>query len=571
MDCCHGNSGLQVSLGRMPCIELVPVTVRLKEFPTWTETTRSYNHRVVIYGDTSTHPLLVRHIMVDCPGINVKAELEFQVYPNPPKLLMVQVFSEVERRDTDGRTALELVASGSTARAEFKPESCEVQLFDSSQNLMGTLLIAGIPWKLDEIVGQPSDACQDLIDHIFECYKQLPDEDRIRRDIFASLSVHLDTSIKVPTVWFTLHAMQLKFERSVATAYFDRAITIAESMLYSTQRSEFQLLADVLALPSLGWVYRIDKDSRNQPRDTWSSLWNYPPSKVPLSFDCEDGAKALIELTITLQRLADADDDGKLDDKDEPTSKVQRLARLASNYIPWLTIGQLRNMEVTSAHDSTSEFLSHTYVVLEPRDARLPYLTLESTAWASGAWMPVTDPMVVARDKEIYTRMASVNDKLASSGHKCGRVRFPISLVRAERMYGPIIAMISSRVPNPRLTMSTQHKLMRLVEANDLFDRNASKQPKRSFMAINELNTTLTQKMRRELSLAPTSLFPVASAETLPSIQDLDMDEAIVLPISYHQKHVTLQLTDSIQLALVYEKRKNLVSLTHTIKNVARR
>lgn len=496
-------------------------------------------HRIVVYADTCAHPLLVRHVELAIDE-QVEATFEFQVVPREPRILIARWFGLVKK---EGCWAQECIASASTAVDTIcsKPGHYEMGLIDIAHVRVATLTIAGVPWqlppcKLDHTAGV------ELGRRVLAAYDQLSAHEHMPEHRFATVDVHLDRVVAVPAVWFTLHAMQLKFEKSVATDYFARCIAIAKPMLHPNHQSQHQLLADVLALPSLGWIYRQDDSYQGKTIDTWSTLWNYPPG-APCAYDCEDGSKALLEMVIALQRLADMDDDG---DEDEECrgqqSEVLHLARLACRYTGWLVIGELRRSDDTHATASNNPFITHCYVVLEPMVSSDPFITLESTSWSSGAWWP-TRTAELESDTKLYRVAKQVMAALPEQEQSQARIRIPISLVRRSRMYGRITAMISSRVLNAAGSMSTQHKLMRSVEANDYLMRRV--QPC-AIMAINQTNQSLKQTMANQLALAPVCLFPVAVA-TGSSRACM-----VVMPASCAAKpYPVAALTGPIQLAVV--------------------
>lgn len=471
-------------------------------------------HCLSIYADNDNHPLLLGNVHDVADASPFTTTLAVRVRPRPPSRLMIHWYADAFSAE-DGMMAQELIASGSGMTGN-------VTLVDLGGTAQGTLSIeAAWPFAVSTPPPPTPDNPQAaaLIQHTRAAYKLAKGVNH-ETDVFTDVHVYLDRVVRLPILWYALHAHQMYAVPDEATAYFENALAIARHLAPRATPSAFgqqQLLADMIALPSLGWIYRPDTWAHdNTDAEHWSSLFSHPGPGLP-AFDCEDGSKALMELFLVFQKI----------ELVRPSSELRHLQRLARRYTAWMAIGELKSDSgsasgsvQTPGHLGAREsdtYIMHCYLMLltrAPGGVDAPPITIESTAYASGVW---SDGMDRYRDEEAreYSREMRALEALPSEQQRLNaRVRSPMSLVHEQRMYGRLIALFT--VDDTR----GRHRLMHGIETSTFLLHHSVDQV--GTLALDVARPALEAWMATELALAPRSRFPrappITTAHALPRL-----------------------------------------------------
>lgn len=316
--------------------------------------------------------------------------------------------------------------------------------------------------------------------------------------------VHIDAVLagwrmKMPLLWFTASAMKITI-RSLAAAeeLLEYWLQIAERLAVNPADTH-TLLCDLVALPSLAWVYRADMSPQGTPNDSWNSIWSSPnPSKA--AFDCEDGARACLELFHVIQHLVLSE---------SASHGLRAIQQLARRYTPYLAIVELKAAAGYDRHCML--------VLLSPTE---PSITVESTAYASGVWRAVKGPVrpVDARVPMDETR----------------RIRIPISVVRQTRMYGRILSLFTSS-----LKSGTRSEFVVCRDASEFgvdaekFLTSTNREPFMQRVLVDVDNTKFDPYLR----LTPRSMLPLA-----PTIHSAlpEFSNGRAVPLVARQKGIQL-------------------------------
>jgi len=462
------------------------------------------NHCLCIYADNDNHPLLLGIVRDVADAAPFTTTLAVRTHPHPPTRLMIYWYADAFAAD-DGMQAQELIASGCGMGGV-------VTLVDLGGMAQGTLSVeAKWPFATPNAPPSTPDNAQAvaLIRHTRAAYKLVPHH--ADTDIFTDVQVYLDRVVRLPILWYALHAHQMRAVPVDATAYFESALVLARHFAPASPSAfgQQQLLADMIALPSLGWIYRPDTWAHdNSDAEQWSSIWSHPGPTLP-AFDCEDGTKALMELFLVFQKI----------ELVRPSSDLRHLQRLARRYTAWMAIGELKSDSGSAsaslqkpghlgARDSAN-YIMHCYLMLltrAPGATDTPPITIESTAYASGVW---SEGMTRYRDEEArqYSREMRALEALPTEQQRLNaRVRSPMSLVCEQRMYGRLIALFTVDETRGR------HRLMHGMETSDFLLHHSVDQA--GTLALDVSRASLEQCMAAELALAPRSRFPSAPTAT---------------------------------------------------------
>jgi len=410
--------------------------------------------------------------------------------PSDLTTVVVRWFASFTEED-DGLLAQEMVAATGFALLSSVVEQSEheVKLYDIESNAPGTLHVVASDRLHDWPHRGGNAAARQYIHRVREAYGKVQ---RIPGDRFDSIPVLLGgPPIELPTLWFALLATRPRMvDAANATCLFDHWLALSERLAWrDTAKDDHQMLADMLAMPSLAWVYRGDKAAGDgHPIDYWAHLMSQPvcpPEHTLVSFDCEDGTCALWEVLDVFQSL----------ELVEASPRLLRLQQLARRYTPWMAIGELRTASGSMVVGvGGTSYQQHAYLVMLAEGE--PTLTLESTAYASGVWRGQPS----GPDEAPYERLQARADGTNAS------VRYPISLVRERRMYGRLVALLSCTPERSR------HVLLGGVDTHTFLAKPRMPEP-----VIDVPTSELRNALRTELSLMPCSVFPRAPlACTLP-------------------------------------------------------
>lgn len=493
------------------CVTLHPLAKHI--------TKRLQAHRLVLYARGSAHPLLLCTTPALVPGQACCVVLHTQTSSDPA--YFVRWYASSFDKE-DGLFAQELVASGTGPGPR-------VHMRDLDGLEVGQVHLEGLPSSSPLTSGAPhpvNEEAQALVRATYAKWQTLTRVDRAKDGLFA-VRVALDRPTDLPVLWYPLHATRMRAPSArEAAQLFDHWLAVARWLAPpAAPPSLFQLLADVLALPSLAWVYRADTTSLGELTDHWCSLWAHPQEGGLHAFDCEDGAKAALELFWVLVRVP-------LDPR-EASPQLLRLQALARRYRPWMAAGELRSGD-GSARDSEAtkgeeegeedqdqdQVVMHCYLVLLPRSpeevrARLPAITVETTSWASGAWTPeALAPATTDSDARLRKQQRAATKRLVpdAARRSNARVRAPVSLLRRDGSYGALVALFSV---DPRPQGQAELRFMNRTPAMDFFVSFADGMARSDGRVAGEVlacalpTVELERILQRELALAPASVFPV--------------------------------------------------------------
>lgn len=479
----------------------LPLTVGL-QYPGSKKELR--RHRLVMYVRGETHPLLLCASDELQPG-GAAIALTVHVQKNTPlSALMLRWYAEVYDV-ADGLWAQELIGCGMGTSV--------IRMFDIDGTAIGRVVVHGFPSS--GLATTPH-----VVDRGTQRFAQMIDQASARltrytraTDRFTTTSVHLDRVVELPVMWYVLHASTMRADVDVATSFFEHVLLLASGMQRADESHpgyQQQLLADTLALPSLGWVYRPDTTIDGVDSEHWVSLWSYPHSPGTLTaFDCEDGTKALLELFNVLIGL----------DMPKASTKLRMLQETARKYHAWMAIGELKG-EHGSAHTallsprsphsrSPASYTMHCYLMLLPRDksatpATTPAITIDSTAFASGVWHPRMLKAHARDQAEIDAQKQSIAhwpSRMRDNAH----IRIPVSVVAHTRLYGALVALLHCEQGGRAV-----HLLMNRVDTNAfLLNPGVHTAVEALSIPANELQKC----MQAELALSPRSCFPEAPTQ----------------------------------------------------------
>jgi hypothetical protein len=450
---------------------------------------KQYNQHVVTL-HTSTHdphPLLVGSFPLAL-GAPTPTAICLPVRVHPDQTLMARWYARAFD-PTDGIHAQELIACGSLL-------GTEVRLVDVENRVQGVLHVSGWPFDSSKQPQRPvNKAAQALVQQVRDAYKRVTPAPG-PNDKFADVQIHLEErACSMPLLFYTAHASLMRVpDRANATAYFENALHVCSGKA-STHPS--QLLADVLSLPSLGWIYRPDVTRTGEDADQWASLLSFPGGVgVPPAFDCEDGSKALLEILGVLQSI----------ELVEPTPALITLQKLARQYRGYFCICELKSENGAAnvkAGVGGANYLNHAMVVM--LGTGLPPITLESTAYCSGAWTP--DAMRTLADDEATFGMDSRKADLLldAQGVENARIKSPISLVIKQNMYRRILALVTcSGARAEHWLLNTDLKGFLLLQGGRL------ESVKGAVKAVDMPLSDLLAACQAELRLVPACRFPRA-------------------------------------------------------------
>jgi hypothetical protein len=447
--------------------------------------------RLVMYANTDMHPrmLYTRDLMLD---MDKKAHVacEPNVRTRGAHTVYFRLFGS---RITDGALTQELLASGSTCA-----NAAPVVLWDIEHNTVAHVTIAGFPFDAQarKMPVPFNFRARELITEVTtrqlvlrtETEQGKPAEFVPRTDTFPLVNVH-----SLPIIWFAYHASCMTADSNHATAYFERLLAVAARMQIPGS-SKFQLLADMLSLPSLAWVYRSDTNSLNVDGEYWASLWSNPPDALQ-AFDCEDGAKALLELYHVLREVP-------LTDGASPA--LREMQQLVQRYRGFLAIGELyqpadNRPEVILLKDRIpADYVMHCYCMLLPltADSGVPAITLDSTSYSSTAWSyPLLD--CPKREEEKDQEEEDVDPLVCE--------RNSPAHVQKHGMYGALVTLMTSQRGS-----RTEHFLMRRVNTFEFFKAPSFSS---AICCFSKTDSEIGSIFKHEMECCPGSIFPTPASD----------------------------------------------------------
>lgn len=455
---------------------------------------KQYTHHVVmLYTDNhEQHPLLVG---VFDPLQPQSLLLPVRITPAPPTLLMARWFARAYSA-VDGLRAQELVACGSFAVGD----TSRVRLVDMDNCVQATLHVSGWPFRAPSSAALPVNRdLQTMVAQVAHAYARV--RPAIHADnVFFDIRLPLaDRAARVPLLLYALHATNMRATSAGACAFFEHAIRVVSP---SSSGGDAQLLADVLTLLSLCWVYRADVTRTGADVDQWASIQSVPGgTDVPIAFDCEDGAKALLELLYVMQT------------HEFPVScsaTLRALQALSRRYVGYLAICELKSSDGAARKLGMGgdDYCNHAMGVMLRRDARdrdlLP-ITLESTAYCSGAWRR-SDTHAV--DESAYM---SANGRVPVSDVENARVKSPVSMVEQQHMYRRLFSLITCTAG---ARADRAHHILLNVDMCDFLLDGGDVAAAQAVYAVDMSTADFARQCAQELRLLPACRFPVAPSAT---------------------------------------------------------
>ncbi len=334
-----------------------------------------------------------------------------------------------------------------------------------------------------------------LVSTVDEVHRGLASD---KDEIFSFVSVHIGDGVKaLPLLWYPLLAMRMQHSAWEAEALFTHLLALASHYAPSSgATSDGQLLADMLTFVSLGWRYTADKTPSDVYADSWASLFTYPnPERA--AYDCEDGAKACLELFNVFVGL-------DLEDNDAPLASIQRLAR---EYSPFLAVGEIK---------SEGSYVLHCFMVLLTLDPqtgmpsrKLPAIHIETTAFSSGPWPSNGfDAATMQRDRAEYSACSQL-----TRDDPAARIRSPVSMVCEQKMYGRLLSLFGCDKARARHWLLGSTDALGLGVDTNAFLKDPTSSVHRIRVALDLSTKELQQTLQRELDLFPLSRLPSAPTE----------------------------------------------------------
>lgn len=400
-----------------------------------------------------------------------------------PCLLLCRWYAD--ETDSDGVVAQEFVAHGVVRDGVAR-------MLDICGQEQGCVEVQGAPAQVAEA---PMDMA--FCDLVTEQVRAALDASGATSH-FVSVSTHLDRVRSVPLLLFALQAQDVRWDAQDAPRLFLHLMRLAERFAHPSQTADGDILADMIASPSLGWVYRADHTLglRAHSADCWSSILSFPDAHAA-AFDCEDGAKALVELFLVFRGMAlpDACD-----------TRLRRLHGLAQLYTPFMVIGEIHS-------PASGNYGLHCYAALvdarsvdEPHGAHFEdTITLESTMQASGCWRAGMRARLRA-DAQLHAETwRAVPPQLAS----VALVHESMAIVADRALYGRVMSIFTASHRRAgalhALHLVPQHSAL---AAAFFLDRCPLT------VAFSMPADQLRARMSHQLSFAPASVVPRAPALT---------------------------------------------------------
>jgi hypothetical protein len=445
---------------------------------------------LALYANTDMHSLMLCYTKVDLAK-------SFTVDMHVKLKGAHTIFARLHGcRMTDGAWAQEVLAAG--CAQEFSTHG--FLLTDIAEQPVARLWVDGFPFDPHakvQVLPLRNVEADKLLTAVVQGHSRLT-RYTPSTDNFPAVWVYLNQIRQLPIVWYAYHAIKMQTTSSNATRYFQRLLDVARKMALPGT-TQPQLLADMLSVPSLAWVYRNDKDSRDKDGEYWASLWSNPPGHLT-AFDCEDGAKALIELFHVFTGIS-LDDDASAD--------LQYMKRLAEKYRAFFVIGelyqppdgtpnprQLSSRTGSKSNRSPSDYVMHCYGMLLPLRPEFltPPITLDAAAYVSSAWswplLKAEEPSAASVEKQPLSCVRCSPHELAADG-----------------AYGALVSMFTCQKGQ-----RTEHYLMNRVDVFDFLQKPVLPTP--CYSLTYEATDAIFQE---ELARTPGSRFPTATSVSLPA------------------------------------------------------
>lgn len=462
-----------------------------------------------LYTERHSHALLVSNVDME-PGVPV--EVVFHREKGAGRLLVRWFVDEV---DEDGLVAQEAIGSGFYRNPV-------VDLLDIEGQSHGSVTIKG--WKGGEYETPKLQQATAWSKQVAEAHRTLKAR---YDDSFSDVQVFLDKVRSMPLVWYSLSATEIVAQPEPTTILLDHWLALARRFAHPTQIDDESILADLLSILSLGWVYRPDQVYKGTESDHWSSLLSFP-SPHHAAFDCEDGTKALYEVCLVLQNITLAS---------SATQDLLRIQALAKHYTFYLAVVELKSTS-GKMMGIASSYLPHCCgVMLAP--GRVP-ITIESTAYASGAW---SSDLAQRRetDQHIHTRHTAVAGKGAAV-----RSRIPLSMVHAQRMYGRFLSLFTSSDGRTRHLLLKTGKTHGVDASTFLLKDKGTLTADNHLVALDLSHKEAMAGLGELLALTPRSVFPLPPS--LPGVPMPRFANDIDILECRHRSKRGLAITDKMVL-----------------------
>jgi hypothetical protein len=234
---------------------------------------------------SNSHPLLnttINHIELSKP---VKKEL---VVTNKPLPAYLHLWLFVTCKDSDQiltQTPLGM------ARILFSDLNHQIEFKDIEGGLqaVGTVQCLNTLTNFQKPV--PDTLSQYYIEKVWAAYDKMNYKHEQR---FSYIETHM---VMIPLLAFPILATMIKTSEEQAAQLFLRLLTVAKQIV--SDKDEYELIGEMLTLISRCLMYQPDtvriSEEKTRGVDQWSSLGCFPSLSVA-GFDCEDGAKQILEL-----------------------------------------------------------------------------------------------------------------------------------------------------------------------------------------------------------------------------------------------------------------------------------
>jgi len=504
-------------------------------------------HTLVVYSDDHEHPLQLSTLR----DVELDTWIEEEiVVSNQASIIMVRWYADA--KDSDGLIGQQWIASGAMQLIGGN----KMELFDIDKRIEGRLSFRGLTGDYGIVPIIDDNENKESTDLINEQNKltlllknaQIEYQCENKYKLYDT-NVLLGSDVRrLPLIWYPLLASQIKATPRQATKLFAHLLTLADAFSHQTQRSDGSILADMIAFPSLGWIYRNDRNRSGDKTDCWSSTFSFPdPWKACM--DCEDGGHSALQLFMILQEV-------QLDDS--ASDRLLHIQEHARKYRGWLAKGEL-----STPGDKVT---LHLYLVLLDKlwntnttNDLLPSIVIESTTYSSGEWV-VPAKEVKQIDKQIYSKIDSQARKYDIENQ--ARSRNPISMIQKQHIYLQLLELFSvdagknSRSIHLILTNPSTGKMG--IDSNSFLTQTVKPGVK---TVIDVSTSNLMRIFKNELRMQPSAVFP-----SPPSKRQIKLDKQTILrskeclnllpsgcPLPVHAKVLTFHVIKNMALSFVVQ------------------
>lgn len=239
---------------------------------------------------------------------------------------------------------------------------------------------------------------------------------------FSYIETHMG---RIPIISFPILATMIKADKDQAVRLFQRLLEVAKSFT----SDDHELIGEMLTLIPRCLMYQPDTvrtaNGGTKSVDQWSSLGCFPSLSLA-GFDCEDGAKLILEL-FHLFKYTDC----------KGYEELQKLQKLVQTYTSFMCLGQLNLTEGPTPHCYVV-LLDTRYIQREFTEYE-PALVLEATNYTQSVWRKTETP-----NESAIRSYRILDEKVRNSREeRIYKYKMPKKIVEEQNMYGPITALLS--------------------------------------------------------------------------------------------------------------------------------